>query len=130
MLEQTKQRLRAIRDEVGYSEYDAAQRSLNRERLENTDRVKRKSISFSVVKRKYQRAKGICWWCQTTMPMVRGQIEGDHFDANAEDFNSDSNIGVLHKNCNREKGPLSLNDQAIYLRITVQELIERFRRCQ
>lgn len=123
----TRDKLIAIRDEVGYSEFWKEVKSLGRERLDNSsEREKRVKFPWSKYKRLYDRCGAVCWWCQDIMPFTRGKIEIDHFDCNSENFNDDSNLGVLHAKCNREKGSKNLTEQAEHLRITTTELIHRF----
>lgn len=120
-----RDRLVAIRDEVGYSNFWREVKSLSRERLDNPDRDKRKSISWTVIKRHYQKQKGICTWCNKPMVLMRSELEGDHIDPNRQDFNSDDNIQVLHKlPCNREKNSMSVADQAKYKGKTYREILE------
>ena len=123
---ETIKRLKLIRLDVGYSEFDAAIKSMNRERLHGNEREKRKKYSWGKYKSLYQRQKAVCWWCGNTMPLIKGQIELDHFDPNREDFEAEENLSVLHKDCNRQKGPKDLINQAEILGITTMQLIKRF----
>lgn len=114
--------------EVGRSIYDEAVRIKNRRRLESgSTRQKRKNFPWSKCEKLYEKKKGVCWWCQSDMKLLRSEIELEHFDPNAENFNADENLSVMHKACNREKGSKTLTEQAEYLGITVKELIERFK---
>lgn len=113
--------------EVGRSIYDQAVKMKNRRRLESgSTRQKRKRFPWSKYQKLYQKRNGVCWWCQSDMKLIKGQIEVDHFDPNADDFNGEGNLSVLHMDCNREKSAKTLTEQAEYLGITVKELLERF----
>ena len=119
--------LDSLDKEVGRSIYDQAVKMKNRRRLERGDtRQRRKRFPWSKYQKLYQKKNGVCWWCQSDMKLIKGQIEIDHFDPNAPDYNADANLSVLHMDCNREKSSKTLTDQAQYLGITVKELIERF----
>lgn len=122
--------IKILRDRMGYSRFDHAMRAINRERIENPGRDTRKKFPWSKYTRLYKECKGVCWWCESTMPLIKGQVEVDHFDPNEQEFNGDGNLGLLHAKCNREKGPMNLTDQAKYLGITVTDLVGRFRRVQ
>lgn len=112
--------------EVGRSIYDQAVKMKNRRRLESgPTRQKRKRFPWSKYQKLYQKQGGVCWWCQSDMKLIKGQIEVDHFDPNADDFNGDTNLSVLHMDCNREKSAKTLTEQAEYLHITVTELLKR-----
>jgi 5-methylcytosine-specific restriction endonuclease McrA len=126
-LKETITRLKAIREEVGTSIYDAAVKAINRMRLDSDvkDRQPRKTFSWAVYQRHYKKQRGICPWCSQTMPLIKGQIEMDHINPNAEDFNADTNLQVLHKDCNREKSSMSISEQAKHLGTTFHELLHR-----
>lgn len=125
-IDETVQRLKAIREEVGTSIYDAAVRIINRMRLDSdiSQRQKRKSFPWSVYERHYKKQRGICPWCEKTMPMIKGEIEIDHINPNAVDFNADINLRVLHRSCNREKSAMSIADQAKHLGTTYREILD------
>lgn len=123
-----RDRLRAIRTEVGYSKFDFEVKALQRERLnDKAKRDKRVHFKWAKYESLYKKCGAQCWWCGEIMPLIKGQIEIDHFDPNADDFNDDPNLGLLHMECNRTKGSMSLPDQAKYHQITITQLIERFK---
>lgn len=124
-LKETITRLQAIREEVGTSIYDAAVKAINRMRLDSnvSDRQPRKSFSWAVYQRHYKKQRGICPWCGNTMPLIKGAIEMDHINPNAEDFNADSNLQVLHKACNRQKSSMSIAEQAKHQGTTYREIL-------
>lgn len=125
MIKDTIAELKAIRERVGYSEYDQAVKIISRERLQNSDRDKRKPIPWSVIQRHYKKQRGICPWCNKPMVLIRSELEGDHVDPNRQDFNADDNIQVLHKlPCNREKSSMSVADQAKAKGKTYYELLQ------
>jgi len=123
MIKDTITKLKAIRTEVGYSEYDQAVKIIARERLQNDSRDKRKPIPWAVIKRHYEKQKGICPWCNLPMVLIRSEIEGDHKNPNAQDFNHDSNIQTLHKKCNREKSSMSIAEQSKHKGTTYREIL-------
>ena len=126
-LEHALKVLDSLDKEVGRSIYDQAVKMKNRRRLESgSTRQKRKHFPWSKYQKLYQKKNGVCWWCQCDMKLIKGQIEIDHFDPNADDYNGDANLSVIHMDCNREKSAKTLNEQAEHLNITVKELLERF----
>lgn len=118
--------LTQLREEVGTSYYDQAIKILNRQRLDSSGmgREKRKPISWAVIKRHYNQQRGICRWCYKPMVLLRSEVEGDHVDPNAVDFNNDKNIQVLHRSCNRGKSAMSIEEQAKHLGKTYREILE------
>lgn len=122
---ETKERLKALRELAGYSNFDRAIKSLNRERLTNNNRQKRVHFPWSKYGMLYKQSGGQCWWCGELMPFIKGRVEIDHFNPNADDFNNNDNLGLLHTECNREKGSMDLDTQAKVLGITLTRLIER-----
>jgi len=124
MLKDTISKLKAIRSEVGYSEYDQAVKIIARERLQNDSRDKRKTnFKWSDYVRHYKRQKGICPWCKQPMALIKGQLAMDHIDPNRQDFNDDSNLQVNHPRCNRSKGSMSVADQAKRNGTTYREIL-------
>lgn len=119
-----RQKLIALRDEAGYSEFWREVKSLSRERLQNNDREKRKPIPWGIIKRHYEKQKGVCSWCGKDMKLIRNEIEGDHKNPNEQDFNKDSNIQVLHKSCNRQKSSMSIAEQSKHKGTTYREILE------
>jgi hypothetical protein len=98
--------LRSLRTEWGYSAFDRAIRTLNRERLDSKGqgREKREKFTWGELKRMAQKQRWICPRCTLEMAPIKGQLEVDHYDPNNPDFNDANNLRVLHKKCNREKG--------------------------
>jgi len=120
-----RDRLIAIRDEVGYSLFWREVKSLSRERLDDKDnRQKRKHFPWSKYVSLYKKCRGICAWCEGAMPLIKGEINLDHKDPNAEDFNGDANLQVLHSSCNKQKNAMSIADQAKHSGKTYTELLE------
>lgn len=121
-----KEELRAIRTRVGYSIFDEAVRSLNRERLDAPRTQKRKSFAWSMVAKLYERQKGICPVCTQPMRLLksaRAENEVDHINPMAPDFNNPRNLQLLHKSCNRSKSALSVMEQAKRYGITAAEIL-------
>lgn len=109
-LSEAIKKLEAVRQEFGYSIYDQAVKKIARRRLDVdvSQREKRVKFSWGIYKRKYSAQKGICPICGHAMPLIKGQIEMDHINPNAEDFNNDNNLQVTHSKCNRSKGGQSI----------------------
>lgn len=103
-------KLKALQAEYGYSEFFNTIKKISKERLQNDNRPARIKFSWSKYRRLYTQQNGICSWCDDTMPLIRGQIEIDHINPNASNFNDDSNLQVLHKHCNREKSSKSIQE--------------------
>jgi len=123
-MENLRSKLIVLRDEAGYSEFWREVKSLSRERLQNTTREKRKPISWGVIARHYKIQRGVCAWCNKDMKLIRSEVEGDHINCNAQDFNDDKNIQVLHKSCNREKSSMSIAEQSKHKGTTYREILE------
>ena len=103
------QKLKAIRNEVGYSAFDNAIKSINRERLfDREKRERRKHFSPKVYQSLFDKQKGVCNFCKLPLDIPARQNEIDHRDVNAEDYNGASNLQLLHKYCNRTKSSKSL----------------------
>lgn len=114
-----------LESEVGRSVYDHAIKTKNRRRLENgIGREKRKSFAWSKYQYLYRKQNGICRWCEKEMVLLRGKVEIDHRDPNSkEDFNSDSNLQLLHSHCNREKSAMPIEEQAKHLGRTYRKIL-------
>lgn len=124
-LPETIAKLKLIREEAGYSNFDQAVKKINRERLQDKDgRQKRKHFPWSKYESLYKKQRGICPWCGLGMMLIKQEIELDHKDPNAEDFNADSNLQVLHSSCNRQKNSMSIADQAKHQGQTFAELLK------
>lgn len=120
-----------LREEVGSSILDSVIKAFMRQRLENgAARDKRKHFPWSKYQLLYLKQNGVCWWCLSDMKLIKGQIQIEHFDPNAKDYNANENLSVVHNKCNQEKGAKTLVEQAEYLRITIEQLIRRFNQCR
>ena len=94
--------LREVRAKHGYSNFDSAIKSLNRERV-NPDRGKKVSYTWAQVKRAYKRQNGICPVCNNEMALDRNKLHGDHWNCNLTEeqgLNSEKNCRATHKRCN------------------------------
>jgi len=103
-------KLKALQSEYGYSEFFNTIKKISRERLQNTDRPARIKFPWSKYRKLYQKQGGVCNWCDKEMALIRGKVEIDHLNPNAENFNDDSNLQLLHTNCNREKSSKSIQE--------------------
>lgn len=107
--------LKRIRTEWGYGSFDYAVKQINRERLLNPDRDKRKRPSRGECQRLYDSQKGICPRCgdHLFVPANDKGNEVDHIDPNRQDFNHRSNKVLVHGlKCNRSKGAQSIQEQS------------------
>jgi 5-methylcytosine-specific restriction endonuclease McrA len=87
-------------------------REINRERLANPARDKRKAFKRTYLHILYKKQKGVCPVCDNDMAWMNGVgLEVDHIDPNRQDFNDRSNHQLVHKACNREKSSMSLTEQ-------------------
>lgn len=118
--------LEALKEKYGSFKFFTACTQLSRRRLEVKGRVTRKQRKWSEYKKLHHKQRGVCPWCMHEMALIRGSVEIDHVDPNAEDFNGDGNLLLLHQRCNREKGAMNLEQQAQHLGITIKELLNRY----
>lgn len=117
-------KLRELRSQVGYSQFDRAVRSLMKERLTNLERQHRKHFSPSTYQKLFDRQKGVCSYCDEPLLIPARKNEIDHFDPNAEEFNSPRNLQLLHSQCNRKKAAQSPSEQSKQQGKTVLEMRE------
>lgn len=104
--------LKKIRDDAGYSNFDQAVKTLNRERLQNYKREKRKHFPKSMYQRLYDEQNGICSYCKFCLDIPARKNVIDHVDPNEQDFNTRKNLHLIHGKCNREKSSKSINQQS------------------
>lgn len=124
MIKDTIAELKAIRERVGYSEYDQAVKIISRERLQNDTRDKRQTnFKWSDYTRHYKKQRGICSWCKQPMALIKGQLAMDHVNPNRQDFNADDNLQVLHPKCNGEKNSMSIAEQSKLKGTTYREIL-------
>lgn len=117
------ERLEALRDSVPRSEWDAAMKALKRQRLENYKRDKRQHLSPSKQRILYARQGGRCNECKEPFPLER--LEWDHVDPNRQDFNTfPSNWQGLCHGCHKEKGSMSIMEQAKHYGRPVTEILQ------
>lgn len=91
-----------LRKKYGTGNFDFAMRKMRRMRIE-PGREDRKRFPWTMYKRLYQKQAGLCPRCCGAMILLRGKVEIDHYDPNAEDYNGEANLRLLHTDCNREK---------------------------
>jgi 5-methylcytosine-specific restriction endonuclease McrA len=101
-------RLHDLKSEYGSFHLKRAIKELNRCRAEVSNREKRKRFPWPCYRKLYNRQRGLCPLCGEVMPFIRGEIEMDHRDPNRKDFNSENNLQVMHKRCNRVKASKSV----------------------
>jgi len=105
--------LDAVISVYGRSDFDHCIDKLRRQRLDKAaGRPKRIRFSWVKYRRLYDKQRGICAWCDKEVALFRGDVEIDHRDPNAEDFNGDGNLQLLHSSCNRSKNAKSIAEQS------------------
>ena len=97
----------------GRCEFRRAVKELEQRRLEVSRRERRKRFAWSKHQMLYSMQKGVCPLCLELMPLLKGEVEIDHKDPNrTPGFNSDENLQLTHRRCNREKSSRSVYEQA------------------
>ena len=105
--------LRRLQAEYGLSRFKSAIQRLNRQRLDVSEREKRKRFAWSKYQVFYRKQRGICPLCDKAMLLLRGEVEIDHKDPNRQEgFNDDANLQLAHRKCNRTKSSRSLFQEA------------------
>lgn len=127
-LGQTDVLCRLIRAKTGYSNWTHVTQKLNRERLNanKEERGARRRYRPAEYKRLYSRQRGICPLCDAEMARPDhwpGNLEMDHRDPNAQDWDSESNRQVVHAKCNREKSAKSMHQMSKETGKTVREML-------
>jgi len=115
--------LERLRNEYGSSIFERALKEIHRHRIYILEREKRKRFPWSTYVKLYTQQKGICLYCQKDMMLLKGEVEVDHRDPNRKDFNTLSNLQLLHRRCNRQKGSSSIPRQAKQQHKTYVELL-------
>jgi 5-methylcytosine-specific restriction endonuclease McrA len=110
-LPETISALRDIRTRSGYSRFEIAVKTLNRERV-NPEREKRQRFAPGVYRRLFDKQKGYCPECGDHLFVPAKNNEVDHVDPNREDFNHATNLQLLHPDCNRRKSSKSIYEQS------------------
>jgi len=119
--------LRELRTQAGYSKFDRAVKTLNRERV-NPERDKREGVSWKETRAMAKRQRWICGICkdpEKRMADDRMFTVCDHIDPNADDFNAPSNKQAAHKSCNASKGSNDFTKEARRMGVTITEYLGR-----
>lgn len=106
------QDLRDLRQKYGTSSFDAALRVMKKERLENYGREKRKRFPPKMYQRLFDMQKGVCRFCGHHLDVPAKKNEIDHIDPSRQDFNSPSNLELLHVQCNKIKAARTVYQQS------------------
>ena len=115
-------KLRAIRAEVGYSEFDRAVKSLMRERLGTDKREKRIHWSKSLYQKLFDVQRGLCADCHQLLLIPSNKNHIDHYVPIAQGgTNNPSNLRLLHPGCNCRKNDESPLDNAKRTGNTIRE---------
>ena len=122
--EQARKEYQDWRERHGVSVCDSIVKEFNRRRVERVNPKLRKRYSWSAYRSLYEQQRGVCPICQEKMFFIRGEIEMDHIDPNAVDFEARSNRRILCRPCNREKAALSIPEQAKKYGKTMEELLK------
>jgi hypothetical protein len=118
------QLLDTFRMAIGLSDFRRLLEAMKNSKLQVLDRPERKKFPWSVYKRLYERQGGLCPWCGGAMILLRGKVELDHRDPNAEDFNGRNNLQLLHNSCNASKNAMSIEQQSKHSGKSFMELIK------
>ena len=118
------QSLEELKRSYGSQAFDLAVRKLNRSRLSVHNRDPRKRFSWNVYRKRYTLQHGICPICGQVMALLKSKIEIDHKDPNRQDYNADTNLQVVHTQCNQTKGAKSIYEQSKVSNKTFVELIK------
>jgi hypothetical protein len=118
-----EQLLQAFELAIGRSDFRLLMDKQKNAKLQTTDRPERKKFPWGVYKRLYARQAGLCPWCGGAMILLKGKVELDHINPNAEDFNNANNLQLLHAHCNREKSGMSIEQQSKHTGKSFVELI-------
>ncbi len=113
----------AIRQEIGYSRFEHILKSIQRERLQNPAREKRQRFPPSMYQKLFDAQEGFCNECGEFLAVPATKNEIDHKDPNRQDFNHPSNLQLLHRSCNREKGASTIQEQSKATGKTMRELV-------
>ena len=106
------ERLEELQTKYGRHSFKSAIKTLNRRKIDQSQREPRKTFPWSKYKKLYYIQRGICSYCDEPMFLRKGEVEIDHRDPNRLDFNADSNLQLLHKKCNRMKSSRSVPSEA------------------
>jgi CRISPR/Cas system Type II protein with McrA/HNH and RuvC-like nuclease domain len=104
--------IKALRDQYQRSVWDAAMKQLKRERLENYGRDPRKKFPPRMYQRLFDMQRGVCRFCNNHLDVPAKKNEIDHIDPSRQDFNTPSNLELLHVACNRVKSSRTLYEQS------------------
>ena len=102
-------KLKVMRAQEGYGKFDQAMRIVNRERLQNPGREKRKRFPRTMYLKLYAKQEGMCaCGCGQKLlgPPMKNHV--DHIDNARQDFNHTSNLRLLLPRCNLQKGAKTL----------------------
>jgi len=116
--------LELARSIYGYGEYDRAVQEIKNRRLTIIGREKRKHFPLKKYQMLFGRQKGNCGICRLELEVAGPPNVIDHKDVNrTKGYNSDSNLQLVHKDCNAEKAAKSIPQQAKHYGETMMELI-------
>jgi hypothetical protein len=118
-----EQLLQAFELAIGRSDFRRLMDKQKNAKLQASDRPERKKFPWSLYKRLYERQAGLCPWCCGAMILLRGKVEIDHINPNADDYNGRDNLQLLHSHCNREKSGMSIEQQSKHTGKSFVELI-------
>lgn len=105
-------RLEELQTKYGRQLFKNAIRTMYRRKIDQLQRESRKKFSWFKYKKLYHIQRGICSYCDEPMFLKKGEVEIDHRDPNRLDFNTDTNLQLLHVRCNRTKSARSIPVQA------------------
>jgi hypothetical protein len=107
-----KSALRELIASYGYSIFWRDVKELNRERV-SKDRPKREHFPKSMYQKLFDKQRGNCHVCNSTLDVPATLNHIDHINPHeGETFNAFSNLQLLHRHCNLSKSSKSLEQMS------------------
>jgi len=122
-LSDTIKALRSLREQAGYGNFQQAVKTLNRERLQNTGREKRRRLPPARYQELFDHQDGKCAWCNELLLIPAKRNDADHINPDRQDLNHWKNWQLLHPKCNKEKSAMTIQEQAKHTGKTFQEIV-------
>lgn len=125
-MSELEQKLRALRTEHGYGEFDAVIRKLNRERV-SKNRPQREHFPKATYQKLFDRQQGMCvCGCEEHLLVPAKRNHVDHFDAHeVVTFNAFTNLRLLLPSHNLAKSSKSVEQLSKEGRGTTVDMINR-----
>ena len=108
----TNRRWQRRKAALSQHEFPRAVRELEQRRPDVSCRGRGKRFAWTKYQMLYNKQKGVYAWCSELMPILKGHGI-DHEDLNrTPGFNSDENLQLTNRRCNRVKSSRSIHGQA------------------